>query len=75
MASIVLHTCILTASSPYHLLTFFSAKLQIVGSVLSKIPSELANVHIEDHPGYLLEALQEALTLVGPVKGYPSFKK
>jgi hypothetical protein len=49
--------------------------LQIVGRVLSKIPSELANVHIEDHPGYLLEALQEALTLVGPVKGYPSFKK
>ncbi|XP_020165547.1 uncharacterized protein [Aegilops tauschii subsp. strangulata] len=47
---------------------------KIVGRVLRKIPSELGRVCIEDHPGYLLEALQEALSLVGPVKGYSALE-
>ncbi|EMS66981.1 hypothetical protein TRIUR3_10625 [Triticum urartu] len=47
---------------------------KIVGRVLRKIPSELGRVRIEDHPGYLLEALQEALSLVGPVKGYSALE-
>ncbi|KAL6607800.1 hypothetical protein ACP70R_040863 [Stipagrostis hirtigluma subsp. patula] len=45
---------------------------KIVGRTLRKIPSEFGRVRIEDHPDYLLEALQEALSLVGPVKGYPA---
>uniref|UniRef100_A0ACD5W2Y5 Uncharacterized protein n=1 Tax=Avena sativa TaxID=4498 RepID=A0ACD5W2Y5_AVESA len=48
---------------------------KIVGRVLHKIPSQLGSVRIEDHPGYLLEALQEAFALVGPVKGYPALQK
>ncbi|VAH14819.1 unnamed protein product [Triticum turgidum subsp. durum] len=47
---------------------------KIVGRVLRKIPSELGRVRIEDHPGYLLEALQEALSLVGLVKGYSALE-
>lgn len=43
---------------------------KIVGRVLRK----LGRIRIEDHPGYLLEALQEALSLVGPVKGYPAME-
>lgn len=43
---------------------------KIVGRVLRK----LGRIRIEDHPGYLLEALQEALSLVGPVKGYPALE-
>lgn len=50
----------------------FSAELQIVGRVLRKIPAQFGHARIEDHPDYLLEALQEALSLVGPVKGYPT---
>jgi hypothetical protein len=44
----------------------------MVGRTLRKIPAQFGQVRIEDHPDYLLEALQEALSLVGPVKGYPS---
>ncbi|KAM3407483.1 hypothetical protein ACQJBY_001097 [Aegilops geniculata] len=47
---------------------------KIVGRVLRKIPSEIGCVRIEDHPGYLLEALQEALSLLGPVKGYSALE-
>uniref|UniRef100_A0A0D9WD22 4Fe-4S ferredoxin-type domain-containing protein n=1 Tax=Leersia perrieri TaxID=77586 RepID=A0A0D9WD22_9ORYZ len=45
---------------------------KIVGRVLRKIPAQFGHARIEDHPDYLLEALQEALSLVGPVKGYPT---
>lgn len=45
---------------------------KIIGRILRKIPVQLGRMRIEDHPGYLLEALQEAMSLVGPVKGYPS---
>ncbi|KAM0862541.1 hypothetical protein ACQ4PT_045197 [Festuca glaucescens] len=48
---------------------------KIVGRVLHKIPSQVGCMRIENHPGYLLEALQEALSLVGPVKGYPDLPK
>lgn len=49
---------------------------QIVGRVLRKIPKQFGRVRIEDHPDHLLEALQEAMSLVGPVKGYiPSHSK
>ncbi|WOK99805.1 hypothetical protein Cni_G08517 [Canna indica] len=43
---------------------------KIVGKVLRKLPTQHDHACIEDHPEYLLEALKEALTLVGPVKGY-----
>uniref|UniRef100_A0A0E0KYQ5 4Fe-4S ferredoxin-type domain-containing protein n=1 Tax=Oryza punctata TaxID=4537 RepID=A0A0E0KYQ5_ORYPU len=42
---------------------------KIVGRVLRKIPAQFGHARIEDHPDFLLEALQEALSLVGPVKG------
>ncbi|GJM94676.1 hypothetical protein PR202_ga11346 [Eleusine coracana subsp. coracana] len=45
---------------------------KIIGRTLRKIPTQFGCVRIEDHPDYLLEALQEALSLVGPVKGYPT---
>ncbi|GJN35972.1 hypothetical protein PR202_gb24793 [Eleusine coracana subsp. coracana] len=45
---------------------------KIIGRTLRKIPTQFGCVPIEDHPDYLLEALQEALSLVGPVKGYPT---
>ncbi|XP_062230820.1 uncharacterized protein LOC133928492 isoform X2 [Phragmites australis] len=45
---------------------------KIVGRTLRKIPAGFGRVCIEDHPEYLLEALQEAMSLVGPVKGYPT---
>jgi hypothetical protein len=45
---------------------------QIVGRALRKIPEQFGRVRIEDHPDHLLEALQEAMSLVGPVKGYIS---
>uniref|UniRef100_A0ACD5TKU4 Uncharacterized protein n=1 Tax=Avena sativa TaxID=4498 RepID=A0ACD5TKU4_AVESA len=48
---------------------------KIVGRVLHKIPTQFGSVRIEDHPEYLLEALQEAFTLVGPVKGYPALQE
>ncbi|XP_074583453.1 uncharacterized protein LOC141839572 isoform X2 [Curcuma longa] len=43
---------------------------KIVGKILCKLPSQDGHAWIEDYPEYLLEALNEALTLVGPVKGY-----
>ncbi|XP_040380136.1 uncharacterized protein LOC102719676 isoform X2 [Oryza brachyantha] len=45
---------------------------KIVGRVLRKIPAQFGHARIEDHSDYLLEALHEALSLVGPVKGYPT---
>lgn len=45
---------------------------KIVGRALRKIPEQFGRVRIEDHPDHLLEALQEAMSLVGPVKGYIS---
>ncbi|XP_062181285.1 uncharacterized protein LOC133885573 isoform X3 [Phragmites australis] len=45
---------------------------KIVGRTLRKIPAQFGHVRIEDHPEHLLEALQEAMSLVGPVKGYPA---
>ncbi|CAN6326761.1 unnamed protein product, partial [Urochloa humidicola] len=46
---------------------------KIIGRTLRKLPAQFGRVRIEDHPDHLLEALQEALSLVGPVKGYPAF--
>ncbi|XP_042503611.1 uncharacterized protein LOC122080818 isoform X2 [Macadamia integrifolia] len=43
---------------------------KIVGRVLSQIQSHYGLMHIEDHPDYFLDALKEALTLVGTVKCY-----
>ncbi|KAG1326174.1 hypothetical protein COCNU_01G001080 [Cocos nucifera] len=43
---------------------------KIVGRVLRKMPTQHGHPKIEDHPDHFLEALQEALTLVGPVKCY-----
>ncbi|XP_039836686.1 uncharacterized protein LOC120697502 isoform X1 [Panicum virgatum] len=45
---------------------------KIIGRTLRKVPAQFGCVRIEDHPEHLLEALQEALSLVGPVKGYPA---
>ncbi|PAN17388.1 hypothetical protein PAHAL_3G128200 [Panicum hallii] len=45
---------------------------KIIGRTLRKIPAQFGRVRIEDHPEHLLEALQEALSLVGPVKSYPA---
>ncbi|KAL6897944.1 hypothetical protein ACP4OV_006903 [Aristida adscensionis] len=45
---------------------------KIVGRTLRKVPAELGRMRIENHPDYLLEALREASSLVGPVKGYPA---
>lgn len=49
--------------------------LQIVGKILCKLPNQDGHAWIEDHPEYLLEALNEALTLVGPVKGYTDYRE
>lgn len=43
---------------------------KIVGRVLSRMVSQQGNAHIEDYPEFLLEALREALALMGPVKSY-----
>ncbi|XP_006841453.2 uncharacterized protein LOC18431263 isoform X2 [Amborella trichopoda] len=43
---------------------------KIVGRVLNKMQSEEGPAHIERYPDYLVEALEEALSLVGPVKCY-----
>ncbi|XP_066362926.1 uncharacterized protein [Miscanthus floridulus] len=45
---------------------------KIVGRALRKIPEQFGPVRIEEHPDHLLEALQEAMSLVGTVKGYIS---
>ncbi|KAF8727108.1 hypothetical protein HU200_019614 [Digitaria exilis] len=47
---------------------------KIVGRTLHKLPSQFSHARLEDHPDHLLEALQEALSLVGPVKGYPALR-
>jgi len=51
---------------------FFLHTSQIVGRALRKIPEQFGPVRIEEHPDHLLEALQEAMSLVGTVKGYIS---
>ncbi|XP_020570723.1 uncharacterized protein LOC110017905 isoform X4 [Phalaenopsis equestris] len=43
---------------------------KIVARVLHKLPTQPGCMLIEDYPEYLMEALREALTLVGPVKSY-----
>lgn len=43
---------------------------KIVGRVLSRMVSQEGNAHIEDYPEFLLQALREALALMGPVKSY-----
>ncbi|KAF9619792.1 hypothetical protein IFM89_009314 [Coptis chinensis] len=43
---------------------------KIVGRVLHKMQSQLDVIHVEEHPEYLLEALREAIALVGTVKCY-----
>lgn len=45
-------------------------RLQIVGKVLHKMQLQNSQTYIEEHPEYLLEALREALGLVGTVKSY-----
>lgn len=54
------------------LIIVFPAYVQIVGRALRKVPEQFGRVRLEDHPDHLLEALQEAMSLVGPVKGYIS---
>ncbi|XP_020097476.1 uncharacterized protein LOC109716437 isoform X5 [Ananas comosus] len=50
-------------------------KLQskIVGRVLRKIPTQHGHARIEDHLEFLLEALKEASSLLGPVKCYDEY--
>ncbi|KAF3456359.1 hypothetical protein FNV43_RR01009 [Rhamnella rubrinervis] len=43
---------------------------KIVGRILSSMQSQHGIANIEEHPEYLLQALKEALALVGTVKGY-----
>ncbi|KAJ4750077.1 hypothetical protein LUZ62_084482 [Rhynchospora pubera] len=45
---------------------------KIVGKVLRKVPTENGYGRIEDHPEHLLEALEAALALLGPVKSLQS---
>lgn len=49
---------------------FVILQLQIVGRVLRSMQSQHGLACIEDHPEHLLEALTEALGLVGSVKCY-----
>jgi hypothetical protein len=49
---------------------FISQQLQIVGRVLSSMRSQHGLVQIEDYPEHLLQALANALDLVGTVKCY-----
>lgn len=51
-------------------LNFESFSLQIVGRVLSRMESKHGLAHIEDYPHHFLEAVTEALALVGTVKSY-----
>lgn len=44
--------------------------VQIVGRILSSMQSQQGPTHIEEHPEHLLQALKEALSLVGTVKYY-----
>ncbi|KAM6545022.1 hypothetical protein CsatB_025758 [Cannabis sativa] len=45
---------------------------KIVGRILSRMQSQQGGAHIEEHPDHLLQALKEALSLVGTVKYYDS---
>jgi hypothetical protein len=63
---------VLSFACTYAFLIFSSSVSQIIGRTLRKIPAQFGRVRIEDHPEHLLEALQEALSLVGPVKSYPA---
>lgn len=56
-----------------YLVKLFSISVQIVGRVLSSMQSQHGVTHIEDYPEHLLEALSEALALVGTVKCYDPF--
>lgn len=56
-----------------YLVKLFSVSVQIVGRVLSSMQSQHGATHIEDYPEHLLEALSEALALVGTVKCYDPF--
>ncbi|CAL9130285.1 unnamed protein product, partial [Musa textilis] len=47
---------------------------KIVGKILHKMPTQHGHARIEDHPEYLMEAVKEALTLIGPVKGYAELR-
>ncbi|XP_020097473.1 uncharacterized protein LOC109716437 isoform X2 [Ananas comosus] len=46
---------------------------KIVGRVLRKIPTQHGHARIEDHLEFLLEALKEASSLLGPVKCYDEY--
>ncbi|KAH7573470.1 hypothetical protein ACOSP7_007163 [Xanthoceras sorbifolium] len=46
---------------------------KIVGRVLNSLQSQQGLARIEDHPDHLLQALQQALALVGTVKCYNPF--
>ncbi|THU45973.1 hypothetical protein C4D60_Mb09t00030 [Musa balbisiana] len=47
---------------------------KIVGKILHKMPTQHGHARIEDHPEYLTEAVKEAVTLIGPVKGYAELR-
>ncbi|XP_059433924.1 uncharacterized protein LOC132167048 [Corylus avellana] len=69
----------LTAGSPSSLhaliggIAYGGYARKIVGRVLSSMQSQHGATHIEDYPEHLLEALSEALALVGTVKCYDPF--
>ncbi|CAL9168402.1 unnamed protein product [Musa hybrid cultivar] len=48
--------------------------LQIVVKILHKIPTQHGLARIGDHPEYLMEAVKEAVTLIGPVNGYAELR-
>lgn len=50
--------------------SLFHIIIQIVGRVLRSMQSQHGIARIEDHPEHLLEALREALALVGTAKCY-----
>ncbi|XP_050239792.1 uncharacterized protein LOC126688905 isoform X2 [Quercus robur] len=70
---------ILTASLPNSLhaliggIAYGGYARKIVGRVLSSMQSQYGVARIEDYPEHLLEALREALALVGTVKSYDPF--
>ncbi|MQM02964.1 hypothetical protein Taro_035738 [Colocasia esculenta] len=43
---------------------------KVVGQVLNQLSTQHGRIQIEDYPEHLLQALREALSLVGPVKRY-----
>ncbi|XP_021831077.1 uncharacterized protein LOC110771138 [Prunus avium] len=44
---------------------------KIVGRILSNMPSQHGIASMEDYPDHLLQALREALSIVGTVKSFP----